>query len=101
MIDGLAHGFDALALDQNFAGLEQGSSINLEQPRGVEDDGRRGRIRRGLLGGRQGSCGKKYRRQNEGCAKLGKEFPHGYDYAAVAPGLSMKKFTKPGLRRPS
>jgi hypothetical protein len=42
MLDGAAHGADALALDQNFAGLEQRSGVYLEQPRRVEHDGRVG-----------------------------------------------------------
>jgi hypothetical protein len=37
-----AHCANAIAFHQNFAGLEQGSGFHLEQPRGVEDDGRGG-----------------------------------------------------------
>jgi hypothetical protein len=39
MVDGATYGADALALDQNLAGLKQGSGINLEQPRCVKRDG--------------------------------------------------------------
>ena len=42
VLDGSAHGADALALDQNFARLEQRSGVYLEQPRRVEHDGRVG-----------------------------------------------------------
>jgi hypothetical protein len=44
MIDRGADGANAIAFDKNFAGPEQGSGINLEQARGVEDDGRGGRL---------------------------------------------------------
>jgi len=47
MLDRCADGEDALALDENLAGLEKGSGIDLKQARGVEYDGRGGR----LLGG--------------------------------------------------
>jgi hypothetical protein len=47
MLDRRADGEDALALDENLTGLEEGSSIDLKQTRGVEHDGRGG----GLLGG--------------------------------------------------
>ncbi len=46
MLDGCADGKDALALDENLAGLEQGSGIDLKQAGGVEHDGRGA----GLLG---------------------------------------------------
>ena len=39
MLDGLADGANALALNQNFAGLEDDASIDLEQAGRVEDDG--------------------------------------------------------------
>ena len=54
MVDRRAHGANALALDEDFAGLEQGAGIDLEQARGVEDDGGGG----GLL-----------RRGDDGCKK--------------------------------
>jgi hypothetical protein len=41
-------GLDALALDENLAGLEHDSGIDLKQPRGVQDDGRDRRVH-GLL----------------------------------------------------
>ena len=40
MVDGCADGADALALDENLAGLEDGAGVDLKQARGVEDDGR-------------------------------------------------------------
>jgi hypothetical protein len=46
VLDGPAHGADALALDQNLAGLEQRSGVYLEQPRRMEHDGRAGRLLR-------------------------------------------------------
>ena len=46
MFDQSANGFDALALDENLAGCEQIAGIHLEQPRGVEDDRRSGRLLR-------------------------------------------------------
>jgi hypothetical protein len=44
VLDGCADGKDALALDENLAGLEQGSGIDLKQAGGVEHDGRGGRL---------------------------------------------------------
>ena len=52
MVDRSADGADALALDENFAGLEQGSGVDLKQAGGVEDDGRGG----GLLGEGDARC---------------------------------------------
>jgi hypothetical protein len=40
MVDRSAHGLDALARDENLAGLKEIAGIDLEQPRGVKDDGR-------------------------------------------------------------
>jgi hypothetical protein len=59
MINRLPNGANAISLDQNFAGLEQGSGVNLEQARGVEDDGRGGWL----------LCGGEGRRDCERCAK--------------------------------
>ena len=60
MVDRCADSADALALDQNLAGLEQVSGIDLEQARGVEHDGRcRGnrRLLRGRPTGKRQSHG--------------------------------------------
>ncbi len=43
MIDGCAHGLDALALDENLAGLKDVAGVHLEKTRGVEHDGGVGR----------------------------------------------------------
>jgi hypothetical protein len=40
MVDRCADGANAVAFDQDFAGLEEGAGVDLEQARGVEDDGR-------------------------------------------------------------
>ena len=42
VVDRNAHGLDALAYDENFAGLEDVAGIDLKQPRRVEDDRRGG-----------------------------------------------------------
>jgi hypothetical protein len=47
-------GANAIPFDQYFAGLEQGSGIDLEQARGVEDDGRGGRLLRVGYGSKEG-----------------------------------------------
>jgi hypothetical protein len=49
----LANGTNAVALDENLAGLEQGSGVDLEQAGGVEDDGGKNGACR-LLGGGKG-----------------------------------------------
>ena len=54
MVDRAADGADAVALDENFAGLEEGSGVHLEQARGVKDDGRDGRLLGGSVGKNQG-----------------------------------------------
>ena len=59
MVDRGADGANAISLDQNFAGLEQGSGIHLEQARGVENDGRGGWL----------LCGCDDRHEGECCAK--------------------------------
>jgi hypothetical protein len=45
-IHGDAHLANALAFNKDFAGLEQGSGVDLEQARSVEDDGGRGLLLR-------------------------------------------------------
>jgi hypothetical protein len=82
MGNGDADGLDAVALDQNFAGLDECAGAHLEQAGGVEDDGG------GLLGG-ESRADSEGRGQNEECAKASKEIPHGYDYGAMGLGLSM------------
>jgi hypothetical protein len=56
MKDRRADGADAVALDQNFARLKQGSGFHLEQARGVQDDGSRGGVGRRLRGQNCGKC---------------------------------------------
>ena len=46
MVDRGADGADAVTFDEDFAGPEQRAGIDLEQARGVEDDGRGGNLRR-------------------------------------------------------
>ena len=60
MVDRCAYGLDALAFDENLAGLEHVAGIDLKQPRGVEDDGRGCR----LLGGQEGSGHEQKRQSN-------------------------------------
>ena len=57
MIDRRSHRLDALALDQNLAGLEHVSGIDLKQPRRVQHDGRRGRLLRSGGNGQSKSDG--------------------------------------------
>ena len=75
MVDRCAHGADALALDQNFAGLEQGSGIHLEQARGVEDDGRGGWLLCGDRGRHDRRQGERYAKKKE--TKTFRKFRHG------------------------
>jgi hypothetical protein len=42
VVDRCADGSNAIALHEDFARLEQRAGIDLEQARGVQDDGRRG-----------------------------------------------------------
>jgi hypothetical protein len=39
MVDRCADGANAIALNEDFAGLEERAGVHLEQPCGVEDDG--------------------------------------------------------------
>jgi hypothetical protein len=39
VVDGCANGADAVALDEDFAGMEDGAGVDLKQARGVEDYG--------------------------------------------------------------
>jgi hypothetical protein len=47
MVDLLADGLDALALNQHFAGRDNLARGHIKQPRGVEHDGRRWGLLRG------------------------------------------------------
>ena len=47
MIDGCADGADAVALDENLAGVKEDAGIDLKETGGVEDDGRGGLLRKG------------------------------------------------------
>ena len=53
MLDRRADSTDALALDEDLAGLEQGSGVDLQKAGGVEHDGRGGWLL-GVGGKRQG-----------------------------------------------
>jgi hypothetical protein len=75
MVDGCGDGADAVAFDEDFAGLEDCAGVDLEEAGGVEDDGL------GLLG-----VGDEWRK-SQTCAgnpgvKAFMESRHGYDYAA-------------------
>jgi hypothetical protein len=72
MVHRLAHCADAVALDQNLAGLEQASSVYLEQPGCVENDGRACRRLRGGC-----ACHKGQRCANRKEAKAFNELWHG------------------------
>ena len=69
MVDRSADGADALALDQNFAGLKDCAGVDLKQARGVEHDGRGGRL---LRDGNSGEQGEDQRQETQPCeaAKL-------------------------------
>ena len=93
MFDRNTHCFDAFALDQNLAGLKDVSGIDFKQPRRVQHDG----CARRLLGtGANGRDSKKHHREHKGQTKVRKGSPHGYDYAAICPGLSTKNFSRIG-----
>jgi hypothetical protein len=95
MVDRRAHRLDALALNQNLAGLENVSGIDLEQPRRMQHDGRSG----GCWAGEPTPATTKHDRSESGSqSKLRKESPHEYDYAVPGPGLSTKNFSWTGSR---
>jgi hypothetical protein len=59
MFDGFADFADVFAVDEDFAGLKEGSSVDLEQTGSVQDDGGLGCRRLGQNGDYEG--------QGEGC----------------------------------
>jgi hypothetical protein len=75
MVNGDAYGANAIALDQNFAWLEQGAGVHLEQAGGVEDDGCGG----WLLGG--GGKGQTQTYAESKAAEALKKFQHGTNIA--------------------
>jgi hypothetical protein len=68
-------GTDAIPFDENFAGPEQGPGVNLEKPRGVEDNGPGRRLLCGGEGGKESYAGGKKEK-----AETIREVQHGYDY---------------------
>jgi hypothetical protein len=76
MIDRSADGADAVAFDQDFAGLKECARVDLEQSRGVENDGRGSRCLRGGEAG-NGADGQK--------SKACRRFEHGYEYSNEFP----------------
>jgi hypothetical protein len=81
---------NALAHNQDFAGLKQFAGVNFKEPRGVEDDGRRRWLLRGERAGKEGrKAGQQDAKTNGSGA--GKSSLHGYDYALPGVGLSMKE----------
>ena len=70
MRDGGSHGADAIAFNQDFAGLKDFAGVDFEQARGVEDNCpwwglRSGLLRRLLCGGGDGGEGAKRKAERE------------------------------------
>jgi hypothetical protein len=92
MLDRSAHRANAIRFNEDFTGLEHGACVYLQQPRRVQHD------RSGLLLLCQDNFDrrKQGQRENKNSTKakkrtLLKERPHEYEYAALAPFLSMDK----------
>jgi hypothetical protein len=86
MLDRSAHRANAIAFNEDLTGLEQGTCVYLQQSRRVQHD------RSGSLWlCRKKSYGKKpgQRKDKDSTWEENLKSPHEYDYAALAPFLSM------------
>jgi len=91
VIDGRANSLNPPTVNQNLSGPENVSRIDFEQSRCMQHDGR---ARWLLRVGTRRRSGKSNRCESQSQSELRLESLHGYDYAAVSPGLSMKNFCR-------